>query len=568
MLWVIHLNENGEQPNFIRTSGGRSRRDTGVQLAAPLLRRSGTRIKPQLLADTAEFVLGVPNPSDPERATGRHQEFVELVEACAAYLNDERVQAVAMFLRRVASSGLPDLPLDLQAQDNVTFQVGDIRPIDLETVRGFWARIVPFLGQRGLPMLTKELVSSWLDSDTESNKVDQCLVCEEVKPIARVHPVPIRLPRSVSDQQLSIVTANREAFWSYGLEQSYLAPTCRDCAESYARGINQLAQGEKSYLLIGSTIFLFWTREHVDFDIFTLITNPNPDQIKSLIDSARSSRRQPEIDDTAFYATSLSGSGGRVVVRDWLDTTVEEVQRKLADWFKHQSLVGPWGESPRPFSIIALAGAIVRQLRDIPRSTPRALLRAALQGHPVPQKLLYQAVQRTRAQRETRTQPKVTWSQASLIKLTLLSQPEPIISEGENMEGLNETITYPAYLCGRLLSVLEEVQVRAMPKVNATVADRYYGTASTTPRAVLPYLIRRARPHLSTLRRDNRGAYNAFQGQLDDLLTHFSVDTNFPQVLTPEEQGLFVLGYYHQRAHGRARARERNQARRETTASN
>jgi CRISPR-associated protein Csd1 len=270
MPWVIKLDENGEQPYFVRTSGGSSRRGTGVQLAAPLLRISGTKIKPQLLADTAEFVLGVPNANDPQRATGRHQEFVALVEACTAYLNDERVQAVANFLRRAPVSGLPDLPPDLRAQDKVTFQVGDIRPIDLETVRNFWARIVLFLSQRGLPVLKRELVLSWLESDTENDKVGQCLVCGKVKPIVRVHPVPIRLPRAVSDQQLSIVTANKDAFWSYGLEQSYLAPTCRECAESYARGINQLAQGEKSHILIGSSIFLFWTREDVGFNFSPL----------------------------------------------------------------------------------------------------------------------------------------------------------------------------------------------------------------------------------------------------------------------------------------------------------
>jgi CRISPR-associated protein Csd1 len=126
------------------------------------------------------------------------------------------------------------------------------------------------------------------------------------------------------------------------------------------------------------------------------MTQPDPAQVKALIDSVRSGRRQPKIDETAFYATSLSGSGGRAVVRDWLDTTVGEVKEALVErWFPRQSIVQPNGELPRPLGLNALAFATVREARDLAPSVPRALLRSALTGSPLPWDLLYQGCDAT-----------------------------------------------------------------------------------------------------------------------------------------------------------------------------
>ena len=88
--------------------------------------------------------------------------------------------------------------------------------------------------------------------------------------------------------------------------------------------------------------------------------------------------------------------------------------------------------------------------------------------------------------------------------------------------------------------------------------DRFYGTASTAPGSVFSHLMKGAQAHLSTLKRDNRGAHNAIQAQLEEVMS--GLDT-FPKTLTPEQQGLFALGYYHQKAHDRAQTRERSQAR-------
>ena len=117
-----------------------------------------------------------------------------------------------------------------------------------------------------------------------------------------------------------------------------------------------------------------------------------------------------------------------------------------------------------------------------------------------------------------------------------------------------------AYRCGRLLAVLEAVQRLAVPGAKATIVDRFFGTASSAPASVFGRLLRGAQPHLAKLERDRRGAYVALQRRLEEIQAGLPA-SGFPRVLTLEDQGIFALGYYHQRAFDRAQAREATERR-------
>ena len=124
------------------------------------------------------------------------------------------------------------------------------------------------------------------------------------------------------------------------------------------------------------------------------------------------------------------------------------------------------------------------------------------------------------------------------------------------MVRLDETNTRPAYLCGRLLAVLERTQQVALRSVKATLIDRFYGTASTAPGSVFPRLIKGAQAHLGKLRKERLGAYIALQDRLGAIMGEL---TAFPAVLSLPDQGWFSLGYYHQRAWDRAQAKARKE---------
>lgn len=109
---------------------------------------------------------------------------------------------------------------------------------------------------------------------------------------------------------------------------------------------------------------------------------------------------------------------------------------------------------------------------------------------------------------------------------------------------LDPSLQEPGYLLGRLLALLDKLQQDALGSVNATLVDRYYGSASTTPVAVFPSLIRRSQHHLSRLRKDRPGQAVNQEKLLQAICQPLA---RFPRTLTLDQQGLFALGFHHQR---------------------
>lgn len=104
--------------------------------------------------------------------------------------------------------------------------------------------------------------------------------------------------------------------------------------------------------------------------------------------------------------------------------------------------------------------------------------------------------------------------------------------------------TNPAYRLGRLFAALERIQEAAAGgpgQLNATIRDRYYGTASSTPVAVFTTLLRLKNAHLKKL---TTGQSVNFEKLLTEILGPV---TDFPAHLSLPDQGRFALGYYHQR---------------------
>ena len=309
---------------------------------------------------------------------------------------------------------------------------------------------------------------------------------------------------------------------------------------------------ERSSFSVGGATFVFWARKSVGFNFESFVREPDPAEVGALLASVERGNYATIDDDTVFYAASLSGSGGRAVVRDWTDTTVGSVKESVARWFDLQRITDPRDEDPtgmhpRPLSLFRLAVSTVRKADDLSVATTRSLFRAALQGTPVPLELAFQAVRRNRAEQGVR------WERAALTKLVLLSEPQ-LVKEKNYMVALDNEHPEPAYHCGRLLAVVERIQRVAQPRVNTTVVDRFYGAASSTPSVVFGALLRDTQPRLAKLDARRRG------GLENRLMEVCSQIEGFPKTLSLRQQALFSLGYYHQRAHDRASAIAHRQA--------
>lgn len=509
----------------------------GQRYPAPQIVRS-SGIKPLLLADKADYVLGfTPEGSKPERVAAAHRAFTAIVGRCTQETGSADVRAVLAFLQDEPLSAL-DLPPDFDPGATITFTVDGRSPIDEPAVRSFWASLHD-PGSRGGPTM-------------------QCIVCGEMRPVVTRLPGKIKGIPGGQTSGTALISANAPAFESYGLEASLVAPTCSPCAEGFTRGLNALLGARESRVTLGASVFVFWTRRRTTFDFRATAVEAQPEAVQDLLEAVTVGRRAPDLDANAFYAATLSGSGGRAVVRDWIDTTVGRATMNTARWYERQRIADPWADAFRPLGLYALAMTTVRDLRDLPSTTLRILLRGVLTGAPLPTTLLGQAVQRCRAEQ------KVDRPHAAMIKLVLLSRSK---EEGDLMVALREDHPSVAYQCGRLLAVLESAQRAALGDVGAGIIDRFYGTASSAPLTVFPRLLRGVQPHLGKLQRDRPAAWHAIQDRLAGVMAKIDPDVGFPTTLHLSDQGLFALGYYHQRAADSTRAKAASERKRGSKAA-
>jgi len=541
--WIISLDRQGRLIAFDRTTNGlEGKREAPKLFFAPSIVKAAG-IKAKLLADNGEYVLGIRREdSPPEKVMKRHQAFAESVRMCAETTNLPEVWAVARFLDTLDSEAL-NLPEDLDPRDIITFSVEGVMPIDLPEVQAYWAR------NAGNPAGGKQKKAL----ETE------CMISGEYGPVMEREPVKIRGIPGGQTSGTNIISANQRAFESYGLSHSQVAPVKVEYAEKYANALNSLLKDEYTHLRAGPIVYVFWTKEGPPPPVVESLAKPDaqnpllaalfsgqtidlassdrPEQVRKGLLSPWAGREFEAVHDNAFYAVSLSASGGRVVVRDHLTTTVGKVREMLRVYFQAQEMVDRNGKTRKPLGIYALAAGLYRDAnKEMSPTVPVDLLSFALRGTPLPFAFLQQLVRRNRAER------RVTRPRAMLIKMVLISRGE----EMKDMEKLVSERPEVAYHLGRLLAVLESIQQTAQPGINASIVDRFYGSASTTPAWVFGHLMSGVQNNLGKLRKSRPAAHTASEKRLQEVMGHIQ---DFPPVLKVEDQALFGLGYYHEKAH-------------------
>ena len=531
--WFVELDSAGSLLGFTPRGGDTGSNRRGEPLTVPTVVRAAG-IKPKLLVDNGEYVLGIGRPNaKPDKVAERHARFTDLVQRCAEKTGEPSVEAVASFLEKWSLEDTALLPEGFDPTDNLAFRVGSVIPTDLARVQAFWAS----------------------ESGGEDNSLMTCLVTGEVGPVVQRMPEKVKGLTGIGGQAsgTSLVSANARAFESYGLDNSLTSPISRDAGERFGKALNHLLADKSSRIYIGPTVYAFWTREESSFDPLSYLSSPDPQSVRGLLDSPRTGSKVYGVRPNDFYVLVLSASGGRAVVRDWLETTVPEAQENLKWWFAAQRIVSTYGEATDPMGVYPLAASAYRDAnKEMIPTVPAALVRAALMGGRLQEDLLVRAVRRNRADGD------VTRPRAALMKL--------VLSYGTGGEALTETLErlapdHPeaAYHCGRLLAELEALQVAAIPGVKATLVDRYYGSASSSPASVFGNLMRNSNAHISKVRKERPGVGAAIQRRIEEITT--SIGDRFPNTLPMREQAVFALGYYHQRAHNRAEAKAAREAR-------
>lgn len=542
--FVIEIDAGGMLVNLIDTRTTEGKKKIGQRYLVPQGIKKTSGVAANLLWDTTEYVLGVDTKGKPERVVEQHAAFcARLADLPQNALGDPGIKAIFAFLNSFdlaqfeAKTEWPEIML---TNPVMTFRLhGDI----------------------GLICQRPAVVDAATSATNDATLDGICLVSGKPAAIERLHP-SIKGVWYAQSSGANIVAVNNKndggnnggptpAFASYGKQQGFTSPVGKPVVFAYTTALNHLlARDSRQRIQVGDTSTVFWAEEEHELentllDLFGDPPKDNPERgtaaLKTLHQAVQSGKFMHGDASTHFHVLGLAPNAARIAIRFWETAPADELAQRIANHFDDIKIARA-PRDPEHLSLFRLLTSLALQdkAENVPPNLGGAIMRSILEGLPYPALLLNLAVQRSRAERQP------TYARAAAIKASLnrtirhsnLASASP---EKEFHTMLDQTNANPAYLLGRLFATLEKIQEEASPGLNATIRDRYYGAASSTPVTVFTTLLRLKNHYLGKL---SKGRAVQMERLIGDIMSGLD---DFPRILALPDQGRFALGYYHQR---------------------
>ncbi len=393
-----------------------------------------------------------------------------------------------------------------------------------------------------------EVIEGWRSyyrMELKKRKEGLCAILGGVCELAGAHPT---IKKGVGGKtETPLVSCNIDSGESYGKKKGQNAPISAEAASSFTGALNYLIDTPRHNIRIADTLTLFWAEANgAAEDFFGGMFDRNyqgeeghSQELEVFLKEVRKGRvPAPLEDNSSFFVLGLAPNAARISVRFWHTATVKEMGQKIVEHFQDLQII-PEREKDNPFPSLwqlLIETATQHKTENIPANIVGPLMRSLLSGTRYPSNILSLLIGRVRTDQGN---DRLNYYRASFIKAILNRNYEKEITVALDTERDSTP-----YCLGRLFSVLEKTQKDSSGgKLNVTIKDRYFASASATPGVVFPRLLSRTQNHLKKLKDINQGAAinrEKLMGQIVDTLS------NFPARLKLEEQGEFAIGYYHQ----------------------
>jgi CRISPR-associated protein Csd1 len=527
--FVLTLKHDGKPVSLTPTYEGEGKARRAKCYLIPQAVKRAVNIAANLLWDNPEYVIGVRLKGKADRVAEQHAAFKRRIEDLGLP-NDTGLAAVRAFLAR------PDKVELLEA-------FGE----SWEELKKTCANLsFQLAGQTGL-IVEQPAVQAAIAATVAGRGTDFCLVTGNNDATERLHTA-IKGVWGAQSSGANIVSFNLDAFRSFGKEQGANAPTGKTAAFAYTTALNHLlGKDSKQRMQVGDASTVFWAEKPnpLEEQIPSFFGEPpkdDPDRnvraVESLYRSVHTGAFLPDDSQTRFYVLGLAPNASRIAVRFWIVDTVVGMAGKICQHFEDTKTVhGPRDKDALSLFRLLVSTATQGKAENIPPNLGGDMMRAILEGLPYPQTLLQAAIRRVRAEHEI-TYPRAALIKACLNRAARFTNTEQKEELHMSLDTTNENV---GYRLGRLFATLEKIQSEASPGINATIRDRFYGAASSTPVTVFGNLMRLKNHHLAKLESAGRRV------QFDKLLGEIMAGINdFPAHLRLEDQGRFAIGYYHQ----------------------
>lgn len=554
--FALELNEAGELVTILplKTEQTRGKKVVEVpqihEVPEQVKRSSG--IAAQFLCDNAGYILGLYDaktlPDDDKKRQKVIQRSQDSFKACAdkhlAVLQSVETpvaQSVKNFFKNWSVETAHEHDV-VQCWADELLKGGNC----LFFVNGVFAQQDPAIRQAWEKYIT--------DSRTDV-PIMQCAVTGQYLPVARLHPV-IKGVVDAQSSGASLVSFNAPAYDSYGRdgEQGLNAPVSEGAAFAYTTALNYLLADTDYVYRISDTMLVSWSEDADTTGQMILCgalgkTNVmDNNTLYSIIASWEKGKaikfEQTEIPyDNRFYILGIAPNAARLAVRFFLQDSFGNFIKHLKEHFERLQIEGPPYAKGFMTLVDILNETVNQNSRDkkpLPILTG-STLRAILTGSSYPAALYQQVLIRLKAEAGN-----VNYYRAAIIKAYLLKNAK------HKWEGLtvslNETTNEKPYVLGRLFALLEHLQQAAHTsnnkELNTTIKNRYFNSACDNPASVFPVLEKLANHHLAKLSAGNKVF---FEKQIGELMDKLPMEMPvLPRTFSLEEQGVFILGYYHQ----------------------
>lgn len=542
----IRLDGSLVQIEDARKPDERGRLQNDVMLVPGEAKPPGAGINPGLLWDNQTYLLGRQPEDKPDgfglkRFEAFRQRHVDLAEK----INDHEFTAVCVFLSQWSPDALATHPIltEVGTGFGIFAIQGEKKPVhESKRVQEWWIRT--------------------LEADTgEPPLIRQCLLTGEVGPIARLHP-KIKGVTGAQAAGASIVSFNAKAYDSYAKDdqQGYNAPVGETAAFQYGTALNSLLAGpmsQKHRIRIGDTTTVFWTDQpSVVEDCFADLFSGGSQAMAEVQDASKRAQLQRLLEairsgtgyqdfgepETPFHILGLAPNAARVSIRFYHRSTVADLLAKLHDHQHCLEIVRQFTEQignrfpdPEFPAVWQILRETARVADEIPPLLGGALARAIIEGTPYPEGLFSAIIRRIHADRT------INYLRAATLKAILVRNHKLTIPTMLNTEN-----TDPAYLHGRLFATLEKIQeegyyAQTNQQIKSTIKEKYFSSACSTPAAVFPRLETLSVHHQRHLNPGRKGHFDKLTSEIKWPLS------GTKKTHTLIEQGIFILGYYHQR---------------------
>ena len=417
------------------------------------------------------------------------------------------------------------------------------------------------------PLVRKKWETIWNSKTAPDDAVmGQCGISGKYGQIARIHDNLSGIPGGLATG-VNIVCLKTSAFWSYDKKGSYNSSVSQEVMEKYTKAFNYLTSMPNHKQVMDDMTLLFWAMTNKSEKPYTQafgtgmgffhFNNENSVEIernerevdekklasifRQLADGKEADWKSLEIDQNVpFYLLGVKPNTSRLAIKIFECNSFGNMMQNVEKHYEDLELSPKDKQMPIWLLIKTLKSPVAAKYA-LPPDLSVKILQSILKATPYPRYMLDTAVRRAKTdQDDVKTKfysvshDRVRIIKACLVRFNIIKRGECNMLNTQNKDG--------AYNCGRLFAVLEMIQQKALPGINATIKDKFFSSACSTPYLIFPRLLKLAQNHLGKLEKGNAVYYDKL---IQEILSN--LNDSFQRAMNMEKQGMFILGYYQQK---------------------